>query len=666
MSNYSDTIEVRSIVRALQRGWREILAFTAIGTLAALAVVLWAPRKFDGSATAIVQSSDQQSSVLSRIAGSRGGGGSGGGLAGGLLGAVGQSSLETEIQIMQSRAVAGVVVDSLHLQARVRSPADAAPSAIVRSLSLPGSFRRFRLTFEKVGGGADYQVSGKAFAGRVAPGGTLKVGTGSLTLVTEPPPRFELDLLDGEDAVKLFGKRLSVSKAGGDVVRVTYRANDSLTAPSAANLVLATYLARRKTSDRGVNQYKAEALSAKIDSVSRQLAAAEEQLRRERESSGVLDPEVVGKISLERASDIRGQLTNIEVESGAINQMLGQVANGTMTSRQLAAYPALLRSSAIGDLVSQLSKLETDRLKLLGTRTEQDPDVQAIEQSMKVVEGQLKPLAQAYAVSLDRQRVDLRKELDTIQVALGTMPRIAVASGRLERQVLNLSTTYAEMQTMLVEAKLAAIGEGGDVRQLDVAAPPKKPSFPEPVTTMAAGVAGGLLVGMVAALMMALMGRWVRDTADVERLAGVPAVRLGDREPLLVGGPARTVLVIPLSAAARAAPVAQRLAATASSRNMRPTVLDLSDPHAAESLDVNATIARLEAEHGMVIVQLPSLTDATTVAALHESRPVLLVVPPGRVERAGLTGAVQMLKRLDVSCAGVVLSGEERRAFLTR
>jgi uncharacterized protein involved in exopolysaccharide biosynthesis len=664
VSSYSDTIEVRSIVRALQRGWREILAFTAIGTLASLTVVLWAPRKFDGSATAIVQSSDQQSSVLSRIAGSRGGGGAGGGLAGGLLGAVGQSSLETEIQIMQSRAVASVVVDSLHLQARVRSPADVAPSAIVRALSLPGSFRRFRLTFEKTG--ADYQVSGKTFAGRVGPGDPLKVGTGSLTLATEPPPRFELELLDREDAVKLFGKRLSVSKAGGDVVRVTYRANDSLTAPSAANLVLATYLARRKTSDRGVNQYKAEALSAKIDSVSRQLAAAEEQLRRERESSGVLDPAVVGKISLERASDIRGQLTNIEVESGAINQMLNQVANGTMTTRQLAAYPALLRSSAIGDLVSQLSKLETERFKLLGTRTEQDPDVQAIEQSMKVVEGQLKPLAQAYAVSLDRQRVDLRKELDTIQTALGTMPRIAVASGRLERDVLNLSTTYAALQTMLVEAKLSAIGEGGDVRQLDVADPPKKPSFPEPVTTMAAGISGGLLLGMVAALMMALMGRWVRDTADVERLAGVPAVRLGDREPLLVGGPARTVLVIPLSAAARAAPVAQRLAATASSRNMRPTVLDLSDPHAAESLDVNATIARLEAEHGMVIVQLPSLTDATTVAALHESRPVLLVVPPGRVERAGLTGAVQMLKRLDVSCAGVVLSGEERRAFLTR
>jgi tyrosine-protein kinase Etk/Wzc len=662
VSSYSDTIEVRSIVRALQRGWREIIVFTLLGTLAALAVVVWAPRKFDGSASAIVQSSDPQSGLLSRIAGGRGGGGGGGGLATGILG-VGQSSLETEIKIMESRAVAAVVVDSLRLQARVRSPASTPSTTIVRNVSLPGSFRRLRLTFDGAAGGTDYQVSGTNFTGRVSPGGSLKVATGSITLATELPPRFELELLDHEDATDQFAKRLVVSKAGGDVVRVTYRANDSLTAPRAANLVLATYLSRRKTSDRGVNQYKAEAVSAKIDSVSKQLAAAENQLRREREASGVIDPEVVAKIGLERASEIRSQLTTIGVESGAINKLLGEVASGTMSVRQLAAYPAFIRSSAISELVSQLSRLETERTKLLATRTELDPEVQAIEQSMTVVEGQLKPLAVAYSSTLDRQRIDLKSELDTIQTALGTMPRVAIESGRLEREVLNLSTTYAGLQTMLVEAKLAAIGEGGDVRQLDVAEAPKKPSFPKPATTIAAGLAGGVFVGMFAALMMALMGRWVRDTADVERLAGAPAVMLGDREPLMVGGPAHTVLIIPLNASARAAPVAQRLAATASSRNMRPTVFDLSDPESGAALDVNATIGRLESEHGMVIVQLPNLTDERTVAALHESRPVLLVAPPGRVERAGLVGAVQMLKRLDVSVAGVVLSGEERRVL---
>ena len=102
-------------------------------------------------------------------------------------------------------------------------------------------------------------------------------------------------------------------------------------------------------------------------------------------------------LGLERASELRSQLTNVEVESGAINQLLSQVTGGGMSVRQLAAYPTFIKSSAVSDLVSQLSTLETERLKLLGTRTEQDPAVQAVAKSIASVEGQLKPLAQAYA-----------------------------------------------------------------------------------------------------------------------------------------------------------------------------------------------------------------------------------------------------------------------------
>jgi len=58
----------------------------------------------------------------------------------------------------------------------------------------------------------------------------------------------------------------------------------------------------------------------------------------------------------------------------------------------------------------------------------------------------------------------------------------------------------------------------------------------------------------------------------------------------------------------------------------------------------------------MVIVRLPALAADETAAALTPQRAVLLVAPPGRVERRLLLGAVQTLRRLDVPCAGVVVS----------
>jgi Mrp family chromosome partitioning ATPase len=139
--------------------------------------------------------------------------------------------------------------------------------------------------------------------------------------------------------------------------------------------------------------------------------------------------------------------------------------------------------------------------------------------------------------------------------------------------------------------------------------------------------------------------------------------------------------VVPLDQRARLEPVIQRLAQTAESRSIRATVLDLSDHETAttsmvprisagsiESIgtfDVNGTISRLEDEFGMVIVRLPGLVTDAAAAALTGDRPVLLVAPQRRIDREKLVGAVQLLRRLDVPCAGIVLSGNEHDRILT-
>jgi len=75
---------------------------------------------------------------------------------------------------------------------------------------------------------------------------------------------------------------------------------------------------------------------------------------------------------------------------------------------------------------------------------------------------------------------------------------------------------------------------------------------------------------------------------------------------------------------------------------------------------VNGTIARLESENDLVVVKLPTITSDTATAAIGENRPVLLVAPERRFARAQLVDTVQMLKRLEVPCAGVVFNGNGR------
>jgi tyrosine-protein kinase Etk/Wzc len=674
----ADTIDLADVARSLRRGWRIILASVAVGGLVALVLILFGPRRFSGSASVVIKSSSGMGSLLSRVAGEVVGGGGNGGsggsggevIAGGVsavLGGTG-SPLETDIQILQSSAVLGAVIDSLNLQVQPRSPSNLPSSAFVRDASLPRPFRRLDLDFTKTAEGT-FHVGGAGVDTTVKAGGTLTLPVGSLTMNETLPPRFTLRLLDREDALKRVGRNFTVKKSGGEVLRASFRAPDSVTAATVPNVVLAEFLARKQTSDRGVNAHRAEFLATELDSVSRELATAERDLRRFQERSGLLDPAIVGKLELESVSDLRKSLGEVEVEAVALDQLLGQIASGTMTPRQLVGFPAFLRSGGINSLLQQLSNLESERTRLLERRLETDPEVVALSRSITEVEGQLLPLAKSYQASLARQRGQINAQLAALDAKLDAFPGAAEEGGRLMREVKRLGTTQTALQTELVQARLNTVSEGGDVRGLDAAIIPKKVVFPEPWLTSGVGLAAGLVVGIVLALLGGSHGRYLEDQYAIERALGVPALRFDARTPLLMSGRAslRTILLIPVEPAVGTARVAERLAETALARGESATILDLTAPNPVtqNGNSVGGMLARLEQEHGLVIARLSSLSADSTAAVLSESRPVLLVAPSRRINRRELVGALDTLRRLEVPCAGVVLSDGEPHGALT-
>jgi Uncharacterized protein involved in exopolysaccharide biosynthesis len=651
----ADRVDVVELAQAVRRGWRVLVACTVLGVLGGLAVLELAPRRFAGTASIVVKVAPASgaTSVLTKL---------GLGDAAPNLGA--PAPLGTEVAVLSSNALLGRVIDSLELQARVLSPPSLAGRNVVDQLHLASAFRRAKYLVEHASG-SQYRLTSGGVQVIAEAGKPVKLPEGSLVLRgdTTLPAKFTLLLLDREDAIAATQKRLSVSKTtGSEVLTVAFQASDSMTAAAFPNALITDYLERRRTVDRGTNTYRAAFLGAQVDTVGRQLAAAEDSLRRFQEETGVLQPEVQGKLQLDAAADIRTQIGAIDVERGALDQLSSEIASGQMTARQLAVYPAFLKSAAINELLGQLVKVETDRTELLGKRLETDRDVVALTQSANNIESQIKGLAASYKSSLDKQRSELSAQLDTIRLALGTFPGQVESSGRLQRHAKQLGQTYAALQAQLVEARLAAIGEGGDVRQLDVATPPKKVVFPKKLTTVGIGLGAGLFVGMLLALFAGMLGRYVEDPQAIERTTGVPALRLDTSVPLLVSGNtiSTTLLLVPIDGRVSTAGVAERLARVALARGNEPAVLDLSAPPMVQSTalttDVNARMSRLESQHGMVIVRLPALSADETAAALRPERTVLFVAPPGRLERRALVDAIQTLRRLDVPCAGVVVN----------
>jgi uncharacterized protein involved in exopolysaccharide biosynthesis len=653
-----DLIDLADAGRILRRRWGAVMLITLLGALAAVAVLLWAPRRFDGAASIVVRSAaDPSSSLLGRL-------GLPSELAPSALAGAIKSPLETELQILESRAVLGPVIDSLGLQVRVLAPRGHAPWQLLRPTVYPGAFKKRTLRFERVADG--YEVTGPGVRGRVAPGRPLVTPVGTLRLADGPlPASFTVQLLDHEDALRRLGEHAAIAKAGGEVVRVGYGAPDSLSAAAVPNAIVKTYLARRVTTDRSVNQYRAEFLTVQLDSVNRQLAESERALRAFQEGQGgVIDPELVGKIELEAASKVREAYATNRVESVALDSLLRQVQEGRATARELAGYPSLLRSPAINEIVGELAKHEAERTRLLERRTEADPAIVALNEAIAGLERQIVPLGRAYAASLSRQRGELQTQVAAFDAEVARLPASAQSFVRLQREVKRLGQTSLVLQSQLLDARLAAVGEGGETRQLDVATPPKRVGFPRPSLTLAAGVGGGMVGGVLFVLLVGFLSPRVSGPGDVTRVTGLPAAELGRGSAVFhaLVRPDAGLTVVPMNARADAEAVARWLAINPVRAGV-PAPYSLAGRALAPVGEGRMQVVTGEPNGDLlhptteVLVPsvLPPLASPEGAAAIARAERVILAVPAG-AHRRELADVVDAVRLRGVEPVAVVLT----------
>jgi len=615
------SLDLAEIWRATRRGWRFVLAWMLAGLAIGFAIESFWPRSFEGRASVLLRTgNDGGTSFLSRV-------GVPSEVTTGLMGTAVKSPLETELQLLQSRSLISEASDSIGLQVRLRSPLGVPSSRFVAPHDYPGSFKKRRFTFTRTSPG-EYRVESGSFNLTASPGKTVKLPVATITLRDSLPDAFEIEILDHEDMLKRTIKRLAVQKAGGEVAALVFQEADSVTSAAVPNLLVTLYLRERRTVDKGINQRRYEFLTVQGDSLNRQLFAAQHVLRKQQEASGVLDPEESGKAILEADFKLRDQLESVVVEQVALNDLIPQVSSGKIDARRLAAYPSFLKSPGINDLLAQLGKLEAERAVLLQQRTENEPNVAGRTAGIKVIEAQLLPLANTYAAALAKQRAELERERDSFDRRLESLPGTAESALTLQRDVKRLTSTELAVQAQRLEARLAAIGEGGDARQVDVAEPGKKPAFPTPVISYGVGGGAGLVLGVIAALMAAFMGRLIKSPDEAERAAGVAASWARERSALLVAhdGSFKKLLVAPLGRDANAPAVARILGETESRR-----------------------------EHALEVVAIPSLDTVESAAQLGVGRAVLFAARAGKLERRTLVEAVNALRRAGVPCAGVAL-----------
>ena len=117
--------------------------------------------------------------------------------------------------------------------------------------------------------------------------------------------------------------------------------------------------------------------------------------------------------------------------------------------------------------------------------------------------------------SLQIEEAQAQKTLIAVQ---GQRSRL----GELQRDVIFRSEQLNARERASAEAKLKSKLTFSDMTVLDKATPPIEPAFPKPLVVIPVGVAAGLVLGLLLALLAEATDRRVRFPVDLEYAASGP------------------------------------------------------------------------------------------------------------------------------------------------
>jgi polysaccharide biosynthesis transport protein len=451
------------------------------------------------------------------------------------------NQVATEMQILRSRSVASAVVDSLRLQVRVREAAGAELDDLFQEVRVSDSIGSGNYHFSRRPDGRFVvdDASSQARLGAFGPGDPIQLPGIQLSLSESSTaiPEFTIETYSRERAVESLLSRVNVRQPdrNASIIRVQFQSSDPHRARDVVNILTRQFLALRSESQTTESSGKIAFLRGQLDTLSIQLAVAEDELRSFRETARVIDPITESRTQVQRLAELQAERTSMEAERSALARLVAEIQasgaaqhqGGSSPYRRLASFPPLMRSSSTTDLLRTLATIENERATLLMRRNLSDPDVRILTARISDLEDQLRGMVTMYLDGLTSQVTSLDGSLAQFQSQLGRIPQNEVQFARFSRNAEMLAGLHALLQNRLKEAEVAQAGTDASVRVVDLAVLPAKPirSISDRLF-LAGSFIFGLLFGIAAGFIREYRDPSVHSRADMQAAVGMPVLGL--------------------------------------------------------------------------------------------------------------------------------------------
>lgn len=461
--------------------------------------------------------------------------------------------VDTEVEVLRSRALAEKVVKSLKLD---QVPEFNAVSETGPLASLAGKLR----PAAPAGGNAAVPATGRAH----------------------------------ERVVDAVMSRLSIRRAGLTyVINVGFESEDPELAATVSNAFANQYLADQLTAKFDANRKANEWLSQKVGEMAGEVQSAEAAVQQYKIANNLM--------SSQGATLVEQEISNLEQQrAGAATEQATAEARLNIARQQLARGSA---GDDVGEALNSpvIQQLRQKRATLQASVDEMNkryfpgyPDLVKARQELTTIDAQIDAEIKRIISNLDAQAKVARQRTGAIAGSVGSARgnlasnnRAAVRLAELERNAASVRSLYENYLNRFKETSTQRGLEHTDARIVSTAKIPTQPSYPKKLLNLGLGVVLGVGLGLAAVALAEALESGVATSEDVERLFDLRSLgSIPDLKSTLEGplpklsrkSPAEYVVQKPMSAFAE------------SFRNLRTSVIFSRDQAAVKVIALTSSL----------------------------------------------------------------------------
>lgn len=337
------------------------------------------------------------------------------------------------------------------------------------------------------------------------------------------------ELLLKQRIVRILQEDLKVEhRRQSHTISITFTSQSPRRAAQMANTLATLYqtdqLEAKFEATRRANEWLAE----RLDSLRREVQAAEQAVKNVRERSGII--QAGGTTVLEQQiGNVNAQLIEARVKRSRAEARLARAGEVMDQPGGLEGLGEVIGSRTIQQLRADESSLRRKMAELSQRYGPRHPQMIQAEAEMRDLRNKIKEESNRILESLENEVQVARGEERTLLQALnqlrteaGKTMQAELELRELERQAQSSRTLYQNFLSRFQETREQEALQRPDARIISPAEVPTSPSHPKKKRTLALAGALGLMLGVMGAFMLESLDRGFRTGDQVEKDTGLP------------------------------------------------------------------------------------------------------------------------------------------------